>query len=614
MVFAVPTLPMSGIQLKDALDGLRNTQILNFPALADIIAASNLKAGDVCYAPEGHYIVTEEDLTANTHTVRPLSASTGQVMLAPFSPLPSVSAVLEDTRPASLFETGQLIEVPCVCAYRVASASANNHQLTTAGGVKLYVEPEPEGHLNFTAWGPANDGITDDSALLNQFLTTLRATGRSGVLPQGSIYCADTVYAGGTFVTGQGAPRNISFKTRAHSKLLLGGNPGWSMAGSPTNAQAFSGTVWRDVIFAASGDPVAPIELWDRASYDYQIGLWLGRNHNHLMTVDSGETPAADTLTEMMMEPSPIDGAEPPASGGAGGLTLDNITIEGFSGWGIYAYKLWGLSKVENYFIRSCGGPAAYEMNDDRMGGAICLASTTVDSRFGRGHAYNSNFPDSNHNYRGCGFRTSAIKSDTDALNRLWQPGSYIVLTGFHAEGFARPLQVDAHKLLMIDDCNFSGPRNGNGHGIIQLGQGGNIPEDCRVIMGKNKVYDIDDFYVVHHQCDLGQLVQQDESRTMNLHYWSRVKSNMISRELVDGIVQHKVGLVPEGDLTAAPGGTINSVTSVLPLMQSATFMPGTPFTNKLSSFADSDNGSVTWVSDSGIVNAVNALATTGEK
>jgi hypothetical protein len=48
-------------------------------------------------------------------------------------------------------------------AYLVAASGASDHHLTTAGGVKLYVQPGERG-INVKAFGAKGDGVTDDAA------------------------------------------------------------------------------------------------------------------------------------------------------------------------------------------------------------------------------------------------------------------------------------------------------------------------------------------------------------------------------------------------------------------------------------------------------------------
>lgn len=50
--------------------------------------------------------------------------------------------------------------------YRVAASGAADHHLTTAGGVKLYVQPADDGVYNFGAFNPAGNDATDDYPVL----------------------------------------------------------------------------------------------------------------------------------------------------------------------------------------------------------------------------------------------------------------------------------------------------------------------------------------------------------------------------------------------------------------------------------------------------------------
>ena len=54
--------------------------------------------------------------------------------------------------------------------YREADPAATDHHLTTAGGVKLYVQPGDDGWYNFLAMDPARDGLTNDADKLKTLL------------------------------------------------------------------------------------------------------------------------------------------------------------------------------------------------------------------------------------------------------------------------------------------------------------------------------------------------------------------------------------------------------------------------------------------------------------
>lgn len=52
--------------------------------------------------------------------------------------------------------------------YKVAAAAATDHHVTTAGGVKLYVQAGADGFLPFSAFNPDYTGVTDQTALLQK--------------------------------------------------------------------------------------------------------------------------------------------------------------------------------------------------------------------------------------------------------------------------------------------------------------------------------------------------------------------------------------------------------------------------------------------------------------
>jgi len=80
--------------------------------------------------------------------------------------------------------------------YRVAASGASDHQLTTAGGVKLYVQPSDDGVYNFKAFNPAADGVTDDHPVLVKALAVDAAAGDHGptiYFPKAEYYMGATV-------------------------------------------------------------------------------------------------------------------------------------------------------------------------------------------------------------------------------------------------------------------------------------------------------------------------------------------------------------------------------------------------------------------------------------
>src|SRR5690554_2730855 len=96
---------------------------------------------------------------------QPLSASDHDSNLRWLDGPNTVQALLADE---SSYAPGDIIVTREGFRYRVAASDATDHHLTTAGGVKLYVLPTDDGVINFRAFAPAADGVTDDYAKLVQ--------------------------------------------------------------------------------------------------------------------------------------------------------------------------------------------------------------------------------------------------------------------------------------------------------------------------------------------------------------------------------------------------------------------------------------------------------------
>lgn len=93
----------------------------------------------------------------------------------------SVLALLADTSltytagSVSSVTTGALIETRAEgFAYQVAASGASDHHGTTAGGVKLYVLPGPNGVISPLQFGAVGDGVTDDSSAVSSWLAYCR--------------------------------------------------------------------------------------------------------------------------------------------------------------------------------------------------------------------------------------------------------------------------------------------------------------------------------------------------------------------------------------------------------------------------------------------------------
>lgn len=74
--------------------------------------------------------------------------------------------------------------------YKVAASGASDHHITTAGGVKLYVQPiymeGTGGAFVVTAFGASGDGASNDTAAIQAAINT----GRDVIIPNGVYLCA----------------------------------------------------------------------------------------------------------------------------------------------------------------------------------------------------------------------------------------------------------------------------------------------------------------------------------------------------------------------------------------------------------------------------------------
>jgi hypothetical protein len=118
-------------------------------------------------------------------------------------------------------------------AYRVAASSASDHHVTTAGGVKLYVLPGPDG-WNVKAFGAKGDNKTDDTAAFNAALTANPAwggisqpysLGRATIhIPRGSYLCNGTIQAqhnsAGLVLKGEGVRTTRIVRTNNSGTLF----------------------------------------------------------------------------------------------------------------------------------------------------------------------------------------------------------------------------------------------------------------------------------------------------------------------------------------------------------------------------------------------------------
>jgi hypothetical protein len=382
---------------------------------------------------------------------------------------------------------------------RVESEPSHLAKLQTADGQWWEtVEDEPSP----MAFGARWDGSTDDTVAINAWAAYLRSTSKAGRMPPGTTYCAGTLYLGGARIRGAGGP-TLESVFASKTVISSNGNPMISMAPSSTIAQTFFLTHWEHFTVVSAGGAFSPIELWDRLSYPYRVGVWLGRNHNFMQrTTDT--TPEA------------------PTAGGSGGLTMRNVNVQDASGWGIYAYKLWGKSLINDCFFRRCGGEAAVALADDRLGGAMNFAGLCVNFHVSDVHAFHEGYTDPALDGRGCGLRIGAIKSDTDAagLDRLWDVGGDQKFDAILLERTALPICIEATLSATLDGITISGARDAALLNEVRIGHDANPANNCKVMFGRWRSFDLKTIHVQQAaSIDLGAYLNQDQATTTAIKY-----------------------------------------------------------------------------------------------
>ncbi len=441
---------------------------------------------------------------------------------------------------------------------RIGSNPSHQAKLQTADGQWWELSDQEPTPLQL---GAKFDGSTDDTIAINNWVLFLRIKGRAGRLPAGSAYCSGTVYMGGVRVRGAGGVNNTDASV-SKTLILSDANPMLSMGPRADQPDTFHLTHWEDFTVASAGGPVSPITLWDTASYPYQIGIWVGRNHNYMETVAGGETPTI---------------------GGAGGLTMRRVCVQDASGWGLYGYKLWGKSLIDDCFFRRCGGKGAFEMNDDRKAGVMNFAGVSVDFAVSNIHAFAGGYANSGMNHRGTGIRIGAYKSDTDALGRLWEPGGNQKFESIFTEGYNVPYDIRATSSVMLDNMSLSGDR-------IYFGAEENPANQCKITFSKWRTFNLEEINITQSATvDLGQLLKQDQGTDTVIKYWTGFTWTPPGGGVdPTGVYNNPTVLEPRFDLSA---GASNSY-RFLPLVATS-YDPSSIWSNLLPPFSNSDGGNL---------------------
>ncbi len=214
---------------------VQKIQVLNYDSIASMLEDITLVSGDRCNTPSGTFnIYIGDDIESNGTTVIDLSENHGQAILQKNEPLRDVWALLDDTRPSRLFESGDSIVTQDGFSYVIADPAEANVHIVTKGGTKLFVQPRPD----MTGYAAAAFGIDDSGNPSAAALNTVRL--------QAAI---DAAHANGFGEIYMGRSTFIESVALKPGVVLVGG----SASNAPDDSDGFGGH------FAAAG------------SYIYQV-------------------------------------------------------------------------------------------------------------------------------------------------------------------------------------------------------------------------------------------------------------------------------------------------------------------------------------------------------
>lgn len=151
--------------------------------LADISGAGTAASKDLAIGTAAPSSPDVNDLWVDTSSTASYNPAAGYPVFASPTALLSDSVLsYAPTGDQLLVQAGMPIITSDLFAYTVAASGASDHQVTTAGGVKLYVLPDAGG-MNVLAFGAVGDGVADDTAAIT-----------NAIASQAPLYFGDKTY------------------------------------------------------------------------------------------------------------------------------------------------------------------------------------------------------------------------------------------------------------------------------------------------------------------------------------------------------------------------------------------------------------------------------------
>jgi hypothetical protein len=185
---------------RDVLAPLFNDAALT-SARANPVTGNENGVFDLCYLVDGTYDVElrnhRDELIARQDGVRVNAASQlglvkGYTQLTEL--LQDQTLSYHDAHGKQTIPVGQILQVTeGNYAYKIASLDAAGAHLTTDGGIKLFVQAGQQG-FDVRSFGATGDGVSDDTAAVQNAINTAALTGQSLYIPRGIYRCTSDLY------------------------------------------------------------------------------------------------------------------------------------------------------------------------------------------------------------------------------------------------------------------------------------------------------------------------------------------------------------------------------------------------------------------------------------
>lgn len=328
---------------------------------------------------------------------------------------------------------------------------------------------------------------TNDAPAINLWAQFIRYARREGVMPGGSAYAASTLYLGGATFRGAGGVKNKDATYLSGTSIGCDGNPAVEWNSSLAASGTIFGRACSGVTFFDAGGVVTPIDLPDKLSYPFRIGMLIGLGADDLDTENFA------------------------GSGGLGGNDLVDITVDGFSGHGVAFVGASGKNRFSHFFVRNCGD-AASESLGAHMGCGVYVGMSTVDVDLSGIHVYGHG--DKEH---GGGVRVGDLKSDSDAAGTSWAPPANVKLGDLYVEGCARPLMIWATFHTKIAWPTLAGSEDYLG--VIEFGHPQNPTKAQAIQLVGMKTFNVSHIDVWSGATVIDMYQQQQESASPEFRY-----------------------------------------------------------------------------------------------